>query len=474
MVWNRNIYGTYILTSYNEELIEGKYENKTINIYSNPPINSDRLFETIPGINNRYSTAIETISEIFKYREIKKNQSSMILIQLSNSQLGENYSTTNIYSLNKCGLCEYLRANLTQDYIISIPLKNHILISFNKKAEEDGLSSYLDIVSKLIDEFKYRLVFTRNLNYLITTDIAEDDDYTYQKMIFNVFAAMHYLVRSRNLRSIQYSKKMKQKVIKDKLIRDQLENAFTNDEFYMNYQILKSVDGNRTTGVEALLRWNNPILGNVPPMEFIPIIEDSYFINQLSVMVVTKVVNDLTNCYELFPKDFRVSINLTNYDFHNEFIIKKLINIILESKIPTYHFCFEITESGYLENTIKTKDIIDYLHSINIQIAIDDFGTGFSSLSSLKNVNADKVKIDRTFIKDYPQADNGLMHKTIAFLIKSLGYKIVIEGIETKAQLELAKATDCDEYQGFIITKPKDYVDFYEDLKKEFEEKTTK
>jgi EAL domain-containing protein (putative c-di-GMP-specific phosphodiesterase class I) len=222
----------------------------------------------------------------------------------------------------------------------------------------------------------------------------------------------------------------------------------------MLYQIQKDIVNNEFTGVEALLRWNSPVLGNVSPVEFITVIENSFFVNQLSLMVLNKVIKDFSPYVKYLGDEFRISINLTSFDFFSDQIIHNLVSVIEKSPISTKNFCFEITESGYLENKDKTNSIIDFLHSKNITVAIDDFGTGFSSLEVLKKLHIDKVKIDRSFIKDYPEKDDGVMLKTIANLVKILNFGILLEGTETKEQVEFALESGCDEIQGFYISQP--------------------
>jgi EAL domain-containing protein (putative c-di-GMP-specific phosphodiesterase class I) len=164
-------------------------------------------------------------------------------------------------------------------------------------------------------------------------------------------------------------------------------------------------------------------------------------------MVVNKVIKDFTPYAEYINEDFRISINLTYFDFFNDYIIHNLVDIIEKSVIPTKNFCFEITESGYLENQDKTNAIIDYLHSKEITV-------GFSSLEVLKNIHIDKVKIDRSFIKDYPEKDDGAMFKTIVSLVKNMNLGVLVEGTETKEQVDFSLTSGCDEIQGYYISQP--------------------
>lgn len=479
MLWNKNKSDIYLYITRKEEFINNKNNSikHYIQIYSNPVITLDKLFEKIPiASNGKYSHLICNMAELFIHMPIVQNMTSIILIHIGNvvTDIGNIQNINNPF--RKCQLSEYLRSVLDERYIISIPLKNFVLLRFDIDDDNSNIGDYITDIREKIDEYKYRLSFANDTNFLISADVARSESDTYCSLLFNVFASMKYLINSRNLRASVYMPKMRDSVILDQQIRLELDGAFKKDEFYMNYQVVSDVDTGKTVGVEALLRWKNEALGNISPADFVPIVENSYHVNELSKMVINKVIHDFEPYSDSLPEGFRISVNLTSYDFQNEMIITDIVNSILASSMKPEQFCFEITESGYLEDTMKTKDIINYLHSMNITIAIDDFGTGFASLSSLKNVTADKVKVDRMFIKDYPMTDNGLMHKTIVHLIKNMGFDVVIEGIENSKQLDLAKETKCDEFQGFLVSKPQKISDFVKDYLSEIfiKEKTTK
>jgi EAL domain-containing protein (putative c-di-GMP-specific phosphodiesterase class I) len=292
------------------------------------------------------------------------------------------------------------------------------------------------------------------LEYNFGIALADNKTITKADIIENAFIALQMSKTRKNIKHLVYSDEINKIIKREKDIYAQLDHGFNFDEFYLLYQIQKDIKRNSFTGVEALLRWNNSLLGNISPGEFISIIENSFYINRLSIMVVNKVIKDFTPYVQYINEDFRISINLTYFDFFNDYIIHNLVDIIEKSIIPTKNFCFEITESGYLENQDKTNAIIDYLHSKEISVAIDDFGTGFSSLEVLKNIHIDKVKIDRSFIKDYPEKDDGAMFKTIVSLVKNMNLGVLVEGTETKEQVDFSLISGCDEIQGYYISQP--------------------
>jgi EAL domain-containing protein (putative c-di-GMP-specific phosphodiesterase class I) len=144
----------------------------------------------------------------------------------------------------------------------------------------------------------------------------------------------------------------------------------------------------------------------------------------------------------------------------DEDVVASLVDIIDSSLLEPQSFCFEITETTLVNNLAHTNEIIEFLHSKNIIVAIDDFGTGFSSLGYLKTLYADKLKIDRTFIKGYPEHDDGTLLKAIISMAHQLKIGVLVEGVENEAHLELIKSVGCKEYQGYFGSKPLKFEEF--------------
>ena len=161
-------------------------------------------------------------------------------------------------------------------------------------------------------------------------------------------------------------------------------------------------------------------------------------------------MGDFAKIKESIPNDFKISINLSSNEFMDKSIILSLVNVIESAGLKLENFCFEITETTLVNNLEHANEIIHYLHEKKVVVAIDDFGTGFSSLGYLKSLYADKLKIDRTFIKDYPKSDDGTMIKAIISMAKQLKIGVIAEGIENEEQLKLIKSLDCKEYQGLL------------------------
>lgn len=452
-VWNINNKGIYVLKHLRikpEANANGNIKH-FLAIYSSPQVEVESL-----AFASNFD-AIETyklFAKAFENEELKVNKSAAMVIRTFNEKNRKLFTSLNKNSGSQYAFADFLKSNLGPKFKIAVPKESYVMIYVSLDIIDETLQNTVDFIDNLIDKYKHQPNINSDLEYNFGIALADNKTITKADVIENAFIALQMSKTRKNIKHLIYSDEIKKIIKREKDIYAQLDHGFNFDEFYLLYQIQKDIKRNSFTGVEALLRWNNSLLGNISPGEFISIIENSFYINRLSIMVVNKVIKDFTPYAEYINNDFKISINLTYFDFFNDYIIHNLVDIIEKSVIPPKNFCFEITESGYLENQDKTNAIIDYLHSKEITVAIDDFGTGFSSLEVLKNIHIDKVKIDRSFIKDYPEKDDGAMFKTIVSLVKNMNLGVLVEGTETNEQVDFSLISGCDEIQGYYISQP--------------------
>ncbi len=346
-------------------------------------------------------------------------------------------------------------AQIKHNYLLCYT--NHQAMSFEQMMSALGL---------LIERYRYLPSVSRDFSHLLVASKASHELNTLDKLLDSLLVTLEIARSNPQYQHLIYHEGMKQQIEREKEIRSEIQNGFINDEFYMVYQPQIKVNTGQYFGVEALLRWDNKRLGLISPNEFIPIIESSYLINQLSLMVLKKVIKDFEPYIESLPKKFRISVNITTFDFNDKEIIMQFVHLIESSSIPTSRFIFEITESHYIDHVEKTNQIVALLHAKNMLVAIDDFGTGYSSINSLKSINIDLVKIDRAFIKDYPKSDQGEMIKTIIHLIHGLHKTVIVEGTETQAHIDFCVKNHCEYIQGFYISKPIDILSIMKMIQK--------
>ncbi|MCD6173121.1 MAG: EAL domain-containing protein [Sulfurimonas sp.] len=207
--------------------------------------------------------------------------------------------------------------------------------------------------------------------------------------------------------------------------------------------------------MEALVRWNHPDMGLVSPAIFIPLAEDIGFIIELDEWVTKEAILQFKQWYLDGLNPGILSLNLSIQRVEQNGFIQGIENILNNNLLATKYLSFEITETKIMKNPEKSIETLNELHKLGIKLSIDDFGTGHSSLSYLKKLPIDKLKIDRSFIKDIPtDSDDMEITKTIIAMAKNLNLSVIAEGVETKEQKDFLLQHDCHEIQGYLYHKP--------------------
>jgi len=238
-------------------------------------------------------------------------------------------------------------------------------------------------------------------------------------------------------------------------LESDLRRALERGEFLLHYQPKVEVASGLITGVEALLRWKHPLRGLVPPLDFIPLAEETGLIVPIGEWVLaTACARNKAWQGRGLPK-LSVAVNLSARQFADTMLLANLTRIIHDSGLDPSLLELEITESVVMSNAECAVSVLEKLKSTGVQIAIDDFGTGYSSLAYLKRFPIDILKIDRSFIRDIP-ADSGDMKITRAIIAMahSLRLKVVAEGVETAEQLKFLRSQSCDAAQGYFLYRP--------------------
>jgi len=230
-----------------------------------------------------------------------------------------------------------------------------------------------------------------------------------------------------------------------------LRAAVTNGEFELYYQPIIRLETNKISGFEALLRWNHPTQGRIPPDIFIPLAEETGLILPLGEWVLRTACNHAAK----WPVPVNVAVNLSPAQFKGQNLIQIAMNALAASGLSPQRLELEITESVFLQNEAGILSTLHMLREIGVRISMDDFGTGYSSLAYLRRFPFDKIKIDRSFVHDMlHREDCKAIVGAVAGLARKLKMTTVVEGVETQAQLDLVRAELCDECQGYLFGRP--------------------
>ena len=234
-----------------------------------------------------------------------------------------------------------------------------------------------------------------------------------------------------------------------------LRKAVENEEFVLHYQPQVQLDSGLIVGLEALLRWQRPGHGLVPPKDFIALLEETGLIVRVGAWVIATVCKQIATWIRSSVGPIHVSVNVSGRQFVDRDLYEDVVKAIGDSGIPADLLELELTESSLMVNTGRTIANLDNLKKLGVQISIDDFGTGYSSLAYVRRFPIDKLKIDVSFVRDITtDSDAAAMALAIVRMAHSLKLEVVAEGVETAAQLAYLRRLRCDQIQGYYFSRP--------------------
>lgn len=282
----------------------------------------------------------------------------------------------------------------------------------------------------------------------------EDGD-DYESLLKNADSAMYHAKNAgRNTFSF-YTEDMNAQTLEVLNLERDLQYALENDGFTLHYQPQIDLETGVITGVEALLRWKHPVHGDMSPAVFIPIAEERGLITPIGNWVLETACKQSVEWQKQGLPPIRMAVNISALQLHHIDFYEKLANILSATGMNPELLELELTESAVMQDEQSAQVLLQQLKALGLQLAIDDFGTGYSSLSHLKRFPFDKLKIDRSFIKDLPLAsEDGAITQAIIGVGRSLKHKVIAEGVETAEQQSFLQREGCDEMQGFYFSRP--------------------
>lgn len=331
-----------------------------------------------------------------------------------------------------------------------------ILISAQDGTHTDLLEQSNIIADKILNEINkpflindYELFISTSIGITLFTGINE----TVDTLIKRTDAAM-YQAKESGRNTFRFYQKSMQETADNRLkVERNLRVALDNNEFILHYQPQLSID-NKIIGVEALIRWQSPDQGEVLPAEFITIAEETSLIKPIGQWVIKTVCEQIRQWDKQGLHIPHVAINISAKQFHQADFASMLVHTAFEHKIRAKRLMLEITESVFLGNFEDVKDKMNAIKRSGFSFSIDDFGTGYASLTYLKRLPFDQLKIDQSFIHGmaHNTADSAIVN-TIVVLAKSMNLELIAEGVETDQHLALLSGFGCHNYQGFYFSK---------------------
>jgi EAL domain-containing protein (putative c-di-GMP-specific phosphodiesterase class I) len=237
-------------------------------------------------------------------------------------------------------------------------------------------------------------------------------------------------------------------------LESRLREAAERQEFVLHYQPKVAVDGHAVVGLEALIRWQNPQVGLVPPLAFISLLEETGLILEVGSWALERAARDRRAWVEAGLKPPRVAVNVSPLQLRQADFVQSVERALAAGAVPA-GIDLEITETLVMQDIQASIEKLSALRRLGVGVAIDDFGTGYSSLFYLARLPVEALKIDRSFISTLGEDETTLtLVRTMISLAHSLGLKVVAEGVETDGQAKLLAKLGCDEMQGYLFSRP--------------------
>ena len=298
------------------------------------------------------------------------------------------------------------------------------------------------------------------LNVSMGIALFQEDSADLEKLIEYGNIAKNYALQTGDNTYVFYEKEIKENYLNNLKLETELRSALEKNELSLAYQPQVQVGTSAIIASEALLRWHNKNLGAVSPGQFIPVAERTDLIIPIGNWVLEEAIKQNKKWQHLSKRQLGVAVNLSPIQFKKSDLPQIIKDLLEKYDMPAELLEVEITEGILVENMEGISSQLEKIKALGVKVAIDDFGTGYSSLKYLQNLNFDKLKIDREFIKDYPDYDTGNIAKTILNLADQMDLRVIAEGVETYEQFTFLKDNNCQEIQGYYFYKPLSVKDF--------------
>ncbi|MCP3852759.1 MAG: EAL domain-containing protein [Gammaproteobacteria bacterium] len=319
-------------------------------------------------------------------------------------------------------------------------------------------ASVLTMAQTLLAELKKPLKLNHRellLSPQIGVSVWPDDGEDGLLLLRNAYTAMFKSRIDYNEHVCVYSQDVERQLEVRSRLEQALIHALENNEFEVYYQPQFNANSGQLVGVEALLRWENPVLGRIGPETFIPVAEHVGLIKNIGDWVLSTACLQLWEWQQNGLRPIRLAVNVSPLQFIDQTLVTRITSLLKQVSIRPEQLELEITESLLIYNLDNTLLIMQKLKQQGVELAIDDFGTGYSSLSNLRHFPLNRLKIDQSFIRDIGKDDvANEIALTIITMGKRLGLKVIAEGVEKSEQAEFLRENGCDEFQGYLYSKP--------------------
>lgn len=411
-------------------------------------------YDELTGLANR-SLFVERVAQYMRGAVSGGHKLGVFLVDLErfkniNDSLGQAAGDALLRQV-----AEWLTRNLGDANLLARVGADHFAVVL-PEVKQDG--NTVRLVEKTMEAFLHHPFHLNDAVYRIAAKIGAamfpEDGVDADTLFKNAEAALKQ-AKAHGDPYLFYTKKMTATVAGKVTLENQLRMALDQGEFVLHYQPKVSLASGKLTSAEALIRWNDPATGMVPPGRFIPILEETGLIHDVGRWALRQAIGDYLRWRANGLAAVRVAVNVSPLQLRNRGFIDEIRAVIGIDPQAAAGLELEITESLIMEDVTHSIASLQAIRAMGVRIAIDDFGTGFSSLSYLSKLPVDTLKIDRSFVIDMTNGPEGLaLVSTIIDLAHSLKLKVVAEGVETEEQSRLLRLLGCEEMQGYLFSRP--------------------
>lgn len=317
---------------------------------------------------------------------------------------------------------------------------------------EIAAKEILDVLSKPFEVERQDVFVSASIGISVYPQDGRDA----KVLLKNADAAMYAAKSGGRNGYHRYTKELTETSSEFLTLETNLYRALEREELLLHFQPQVSLRSGNIVGVEALVRWRHPRIGLVSPAEFVPFAEETGLIGVIGEWVLRSACAQAKAWQDAGLTPFRIAVNLSGRQLGHTNIVREIHDVLEDTGLDPSYLELELTESTVMKNAERAAKTLDALRELGTTIAIDDFGTGYSSMSYLKRFRVDRLKIDRSFVRDIPQDANGVaIAKAIVALGHSLDLSVLAEGVETESQRELLTSIGCAEMQGLLYSAPR-------------------
>jgi EAL domain-containing protein (putative c-di-GMP-specific phosphodiesterase class I) len=276
-----------------------------------------------------------------------------------------------------------------------------------------------------------------------------------QDILRDADIAMYHAKQAGRARWVMFDQTMQLAAVRRLQLEADLRDAMARQEFFLHFQPIVAPRDGRMRGFEALLRWRHPVHGLVPPVEFIPVMEETGLIDAVGAWVLDAACRQLRDWQRTYDPQLTMSVNVSAVQFTGEDLVDAVTRVLAETGISPATLKLELTESAVMADAEHALAVFAQLKALGVLVSLDDFGTGYSSLSYLRRLPIDTLKIDRSFVSKLDCFDDKRqIVEVVLMLARALGLSVVAEGVETEAELDLLRDMGSDLVQGYYYYRP--------------------